>query len=244
MERTFHSGVSTLHDRGRGHALVLFAKQIRFVQWSLPFSIVIVWLRRVEEPYPKNILDIDSLPPGLGRTGFAVRGIHKAVSIVLQEVWINVRTAKLVSLDNEVLLRVNKYHNSCSLFGKCCYCCLWLFEKVLIYVNCNVYVEIGKFVLRTPAVLMQLITAIYGESFCKSARRAFNVISANAMRVAMVNSVGDFLLFISKLIIGEFRWRTTAGIVALLCEYSSSDAFHRGQVGRRTRTATHLRLVQ
>ena len=41
--------------------------------------------------------------------------------------------------------------------------------------------------------------AIYGYSFCKAARRAFMVILNNALRVAAINSVGTFTLFLGKL---------------------------------------------
>ncbi|PIK45519.1 hypothetical protein BSL78_17623 [Apostichopus japonicus] len=62
---------------------------------------------------------------------------------------------------------------------RCLQCCMWLFEKILRFINRNAYIEI----------------AIYGHSFCKSAQRAFTVIVSNALRVAAINSVGDFLLF-------------------------------------------------
>ena len=47
----------------------------------------------------------------------------------------------------------------------------------------------------------ELFSALSGKSFCSSARRAFTVLSCNALRVAAVNSVGDFLLFLSKVLI-------------------------------------------
>ncbi|XP_022093439.1 choline transporter-like protein 1 isoform X2 [Acanthaster planci] len=65
---------------------------------------------------------------------------------------------------------------------KCLQCCLWLFEKVLRYINRNAYIEI----------------AIYGYSFCKAARKAFTLIVSNALRVAAINSVGDFVLLLGK----------------------------------------------
>ena len=42
------------------------------------------------------------------------------------------------------------------------------------------------------------ILAIYGYSFCKAAQKAFALIVANAIRVAALNSVGDFVLFLGK----------------------------------------------
>ncbi|XP_063413197.1 choline transporter-like protein 1 isoform X1 [Mytilus trossulus] len=62
-------------------------------------------------------------------------------------------------------------------------CCLWCFEKFLAYLNRNAYIEI----------------AIYGYSFCRGAHKAFLLIVANALRVAAINSIGDFVLFLGKL---------------------------------------------
>lgn len=45
-----------------------------------------------------------------------------------------------------------------------------------------------------------LIAAIYGYSFCRAAQKAFLLIVANALRVAAINSIGDFVLFLGKLI--------------------------------------------
>ncbi|XP_013398047.1 choline transporter-like protein 1 isoform X2 [Lingula anatina] len=72
---------------------------------------------------------------------------------------------------------------------KCLMCCLWCFEKILKYINRNAYIE----------------TAIYGYNFCKAAKKAFTLIVTNALRVAAINTVGDFLLFLGKL--------GTAGVV-------------------------------
>eukprot|EP00058_Branchiostoma_floridae_P004452 XP_002589940.1 hypothetical protein BRAFLDRAFT_127837 [Branchiostoma floridae] len=65
---------------------------------------------------------------------------------------------------------------------RCLACCLWCFEKVLKFINRNAYIMI----------------AIYGYNFCKSAQRAFSVLVSNALRVAALNSIGDFCLFLGK----------------------------------------------
>ena len=41
-------------------------------------------------------------------------------------------------------------------------------------------------------------TAIYGYNFCSGARRAFKMLTSNVMRVAAINSVGTFVLFLAK----------------------------------------------
>jgi len=64
-------------------------------------------------------------------------------------------------------------------------CCLWCCEKCLKFLNRNAYIEI----------------AIYGKSFCRSAWSAFAILLRNALRVAAINTVGDFVLFLFKFII-------------------------------------------
>ncbi|XP_016304933.1 choline transporter-like protein 1 [Sinocyclocheilus anshuiensis] len=65
---------------------------------------------------------------------------------------------------------------------KACICCLWCLEKCLNYLNQNAYAA----------------TAINSTSFCTSARDAFVILVENALRVATINTVGDFVLFLGK----------------------------------------------
>ncbi|XP_063245014.1 choline transporter-like protein 1 isoform X2 [Bacillus rossius redtenbacheri] len=65
---------------------------------------------------------------------------------------------------------------------RCCQCCLCLLERFLKFFTRNAYIE----------------TAIHGTSFCASGQQAFKLLSANALRVAAINSVGDFVLFLGK----------------------------------------------
>ena len=66
---------------------------------------------------------------------------------------------------------------------KVCQCCLWCFEKCMKFLNRNAYIEV----------------AIYGYNFCKAAQKAFSLLTANILRVAAINSVGTFVLFLGKL---------------------------------------------
>ncbi|KAJ8015547.1 hypothetical protein DPEC_G00027260 [Dallia pectoralis] len=68
---------------------------------------------------------------------------------------------------------------------KTCICCLWCLEKCLNYLNQNAYAA----------------TAINSTSFCMSARDAFVILVENALRVAAINAVGDFVLFLGKVLI-------------------------------------------
>ncbi|XP_068614592.1 choline transporter-like protein 1 [Brachionichthys hirsutus] len=80
---------------------------------------------------------------------------------------------------------------------KACVCCLWCLEKCLAYLNQNAYTA----------------TAINSTSFCTSARDAFLILVENALRVAAINTVGDFVLFLGKIIIVSCT--AFAGVLAL-----------------------------
>lgn len=43
------------------------------------------------------------------------------------------------------------------------------------------------------------MAAIYGDNFCSSAQKAYSLLARNALRVAAINTVGDFVLFLGKL---------------------------------------------
>ena len=51
-------------------------------------------------------------------------------------------------------------------------------------------------------------TAVYGHNFCRAAAVAFNLILRNIVRVAVVDKVCDFLIFIGKLV-----------VVGVICKY-------------------------
>ncbi|KAF3429136.1 hypothetical protein E2986_03005 [Frieseomelitta varia] len=67
----------------------------------------------------------------------------------------------------------------------CCHCCIWCFECALKFLTRNAYIE----------------TAIYGCNFCTGGRKAFQALSSNILRVAAINSVGDFVLFLGKVMV-------------------------------------------
>merc|ERR1719350_1503496 len=66
-----------------------------------------------------------------------------------------------------------------------CKCCFWCLEKFMKFINRNAYI----------------LTAIYGSNFCKSAKEAFSLILRNMVRVAVLDKVTDFLLFLGKLVV-------------------------------------------
>ncbi|XP_046448873.1 choline transporter-like protein 2 isoform X1 [Daphnia pulex] len=83
--------------------------------------------------------------------------------------------------------KVREYSDtSCSRAMMClCKCCFWMLEKFMRFVNRNAYV----------------LCAINGTGFCESASEAFSLLLRNVVRVAVLDKVTDFLLFIGRLVI-------------------------------------------
>uniref|UniRef100_A0A7N8WZH4 Choline transporter-like protein n=1 Tax=Mastacembelus armatus TaxID=205130 RepID=A0A7N8WZH4_9TELE len=83
--------------------------------------------------------------------------------------------------------------NACARYFLCCLkCCFWCLEHFIKFINRNAYIMI----------------AIYGKNFCTSSKDAFFLLMRNVIRVAVLDKVTDFLLFLGKLLIsgsvGEF----------------------------------------
>uniref|UniRef100_A0A8D2ISP7 Choline transporter-like protein n=1 Tax=Varanus komodoensis TaxID=61221 RepID=A0A8D2ISP7_VARKO len=76
--------------------------------------------------------------------------------------------------------------NAFAKFLLCCLkCCFWCLEKFLKFINRNAYIMI----------------AMYGKNFCTSARDAFFLLMRNVVRVAVLDKVTDFLLFLGKILV-------------------------------------------
>ncbi|XP_034558101.1 choline transporter-like protein 5-A isoform X1 [Notolabrus celidotus] len=77
-------------------------------------------------------------------------------------------------------------NNSVSRFIMLCLkCCFWCLERFIRYLNRNAYIMV----------------AIYGKNLCTSAREAFFLLMRNMVRVAVLDRVTDFLLFLGKVLI-------------------------------------------
>lgn len=82
--------------------------------------------------------------------------------------------------------KLKKYDNEFTrCLMRCCKCCFWCLEKFLKFLNKNAYIMI----------------AIYGRSFCSSAKEAFKLLMRNVVRVVVLDKVTDLLLFVGKLVI-------------------------------------------
>ncbi|XP_076976712.1 choline transporter-like protein 5 isoform X2 [Tamandua tetradactyla] len=77
----------------------------------------------------------------------------------------------------------------------CLKCCFWCLEKLVKFLNRNAYIMI----------------AIYGKNFCRSARDAFNILMRNALKVAVMDRVTDFVLLLGKLLVAG-----SIGVLAFL----------------------------
>ncbi|XP_031415079.1 choline transporter-like protein 5-A isoform X1 [Clupea harengus] len=92
--------------------------------------------------------------------------------------------------------RLKGVNNMVARFLLCCLkCCFWCLERFLRFMNRNAYIMI----------------AIYGTNFCTSARDAFYLLMRNVVRVAVLDKVTDFLLFLGKFLIAG-----SMGILAFL----------------------------
>uniref|UniRef100_A0A9J8DD31 Choline transporter-like protein n=1 Tax=Cyprinus carpio carpio TaxID=630221 RepID=A0A9J8DD31_CYPCA len=89
-------------------------------------------------------------------------------------------------------------HNAFTRFLLCCLkCCFWCLEHFIKFMNRNAYIMIS----------------IYGKNFCASARDAFFLLMRNVMRVAVLDKVTDFLLFLGKLLISGSVGKSTVSSV-------------------------------
>ncbi|XP_046356995.1 choline transporter-like protein 1 [Haliotis rufescens] len=68
-------------------------------------------------------------------------------------------------------------------FLKMLQCCLYCFENFIKYLNRNAYI----------------MTASHGYNFFTGAKKAFMILLANILRVAAINSIGNFVLFLAKI---------------------------------------------
>ncbi|NP_001085247.1 choline transporter-like protein 1 isoform X1 [Xenopus laevis] len=96
----------------------------------------------------------------------------------------------LVKIPRMILMYIHSQlkgkENACArCMLKSCICCLWCLEKCLAYLNQNAYTA----------------TAINSTNFCTSAKDALVILVENALRVAAINTVGDFMLFLGKILI-------------------------------------------
>ncbi|XP_022615255.1 choline transporter-like protein 5-B isoform X4 [Seriola dumerili] len=95
-----------------------------------------------------------------------------------------VQTVRIVLMYLDQKLKGSQ--NACARYLLCCLkCCFWCLEHFIKFINRNAYIMI----------------AIYGKNFCTSSKDAFFLLMRNVIRVAVLDKVTDFLLFLGKLLI-------------------------------------------
>ncbi|XP_047213576.1 choline transporter-like protein 2 isoform X1 [Girardinichthys multiradiatus] len=152
--------------------------------------------------------DVPTLPvfASLGRSLRYHTGTLAFGSLILSI--IQIIRVLLEYLDHKLKGAQNKFAK----FLLCCLkCCFWCLEKFVKFLNRNAYIMV----------------AIYGKNFCTSARDAFFLLMRNVIRVAVVDKVTDFLLFLGKLLI--------VGLVGVFAFF-----FFSGRVKAFENTAPHL----
>uniref|UniRef100_A0A1A7YPK5 Choline transporter-like protein n=1 Tax=Iconisemion striatum TaxID=60296 RepID=A0A1A7YPK5_9TELE len=103
--------------------------------------------------------------------------------------WVQVVRVVLTYLDH----KLKGSQNCVARFLVCCLrCCFWSLERFIKFLNKNAYIMI----------------AIYGKNFCTSSKDAFSLLMRNILRVATLDCITWFLLFIGKLFI--------AGVASIL----------------------------
>ncbi|CAN8004713.1 unnamed protein product, partial [Ixodes pacificus] len=105
--------------------------------------------------------------------------------------------------------------SSCKVLLKVCQVCLCCFERFLKFLNRNAFI----------------LVAIHGYPFCKAAREAFSLLSKNVLRVAAINCVGDFVIFMAK--VGVIAGTTLIGY-----EILKASSHLRDLLARRKSPAT------
>ncbi|KAJ1173377.1 hypothetical protein NDU88_005213 [Pleurodeles waltl] len=85
------------------------------------------------------------------------------------------------------LLNLLKEKGNCCTrcISKCCSCCLWCLERLLLHLNQDAYIA----------------TAINGTNFCTSAKDACSILSKSSISVASLNCFGDCLIFLGKVFV-------------------------------------------
>jgi len=80
---------------------------------------------------------------------------------------------------------------------KCLECCLACFERFIEYINKNAYIMI----------------AIYGYSFCTSAKKALSIVLTNPIKTATIQCISSYCMLLGKISITAL---TTGGVFIFL----------------------------
>ncbi|XP_077580901.1 choline transporter-like protein 5-A [Stigmatopora nigra] len=179
----FYGGESTYHR----YLAVLQISNLLLFLWLANFSLALgqctlagafssyYWASRKPQDVPAHPLGASFARALRYHTGSLAFGALVLSAVQLFRIILKYLDNKLKGLDN-----------SLSRFLLCCLSgCFWCLEKIIRYMNSNAYIMV----------------AIYGKSFFRSAQDAFFLLMRNMVRVAVVDRVTDFLLFLGKIMV-------------------------------------------
>lgn len=90
---------------------------------------------------------------------------------------------------------------------KCCICGFWLLEKFIRFLNHNAYTVVAiESINFCPAAGIVCNSLPFSYIFvlfhlCSFFSQAWNAMATNVLQVATINSIGDFILFLGKVVV-------------------------------------------
>ena len=96
-----------------------------------------------------------------------------------------VETFRVVLAFIQARLKLNKESKVAEGCLHCLQCCLACFQRTVEFLNKHAYIMI----------------AIYGYSFCQSARRGFGIVVTNPIQVATIHAVSELIMFLGKMFV-------------------------------------------
>ena len=154
---------------------------IGFISALCEMTVGGVFSRHFFTKQPKD-LNLDS---SLIWKSFKVAIRYHAGSIAFGSLIVTICTVLRIALEYFDKKTKNVQNSCVRCLVKCMKCCMYCFQKFIKYINRNAYVLIAS----------------HGYSFFDSAVRTFNLIARNPIRAAAVDSIGDFMLFLGKVLI-------------------------------------------
>uniref|UniRef100_T1J1K1 Choline transporter-like protein n=1 Tax=Strigamia maritima TaxID=126957 RepID=T1J1K1_STRMM len=111
----------------------------------------------------------------------------------------------LTFIDNRMKKETPEWCRGCvKCCGICCWCCLHALEKFIRYMNHNAYT----------------IVVWRRTNFCCSAKRAYDILSAHILEIAVLDKAGDCILFFGKCFV-----TIVVGIIGLLVMQNDPELY-------------------
>lgn len=159
--------------------------------------------RDLDSPIYNSIKDLLFRHIGSVALGSFLITCFKLPRLIIQQVSLACCFTVEFILCLQVTTRLRQYDESRLARGalQACGCCLWVVERFLSYLSRNAYT----------------VVAIEKVDFCTGARLAFQSLMSNALKVAAINSIGDFILFLGKLIVAVLTALVGVFLIRVSC---------------------------